>query len=80
MAGWYTDNRGFLLTDALISVFVVSVLASVTAAALLSHYKASEAIQNEILQQEEKDEQALSEIEECEICEESPEPSETPEE
>lgn len=76
-AGWFTDKNGFLLTDALISVFVVSVLASLTSAALLSHYKASEIIRNEISEQEERDEKTLSEIEVCETCVESSASSQT---
>lgn len=77
-AGWFTDKKGFLLNDALISVFIVSVLAVVTSAALTTHYHAAEIIREETGIQEEKDEKKLSEIKVCEICTESPVPSETP--
>lgn len=77
-AVWFTDKKGFLLNDALISVFIVSILASLTSAALLSHYHAAETIRRKAQEQEERDERKLSEIRECEICVESPEPSETP--
>lgn len=75
---WFTDKKGFLLNDALVSVFIVSVIASLTSAALMSHYHTAETIHQEIQEQEEKDEKKLSEIKVCEICMESPEPSETP--
>lgn len=79
-AGWFIDKNGFLLTDALVSVFIVSVLASLTAAALIGHYHVSESIHHETQELEERDEQVISQIGVCEICENSPLPSEITEE
>lgn len=77
-ADLFSDNAGFLLTDALISVFIVSVMASLTASALICHYHVRESVHQEIRNQEKKDTHELMQIRECELCEESPEPSETP--
>lgn len=74
---WFTGKQGFLLTDALICVFIVSVLAALCGAAVSTHYHAAEAIREEIREQEEEDERHLQEIGACELCQESPLPSET---
>lgn len=79
-AVWFTGKQGFLLTDALICVFIVSVLAALCGAAFTAHYHTAEAIREEIREQEEDDERHLQEIGVCQLCQESPQPSGTAEE
>lgn len=73
----FTANRGFLLTDALICVFIVSVLAALCGAAAFSHSQTTEAIRRQITEQEEEDVRHLQKIGVCELCQESPQPSGT---
>lgn len=76
----FTAEDGFLLTDALISVFIVAIIASLVSAALLSHYHTAEMIREELRKQEDQDTQALSQTGVCNVCQESTAPDIIPEE
>ncbi len=64
----YLDENGFLLNDALICVFIVSILSAGISTAVLSHVSIQDSIhsQSEMINEDLKEN--MENVEICEIC------------
>jgi|GEM_PF-2170619 len=72
-AGWYFDKRGFLLTDGLIAILIVTVSVSLIFAAVKMRGSAEAGLRDSIDAYEQQYGESALEIRTCIPCKETPE-------
>lgn len=64
----YLNKKGFLLTDALVCVFIVCVMALVISSAIIVYTGSQKRIYDHAERVDEKMKQEMEKVDKCEIC------------